>query len=650
MTLPSSGTISINDLKTEFNDTTPSSMNEFYRGGTLVPNIPANNSIPTAGTIALNDFYGATAQGITFNLGSDETDASLSTYYYRSSAVSYVPTGGATISITGGAYRYYNGTTWSAFTTSTGTFLSTYTQVEVRLASSSSYGTTTTATLTIGGVSDSFSVTTQAADTIPNTFELGDPVTGQALSSYAYSNIITVSGLSAGVSVSASVSGSGTEMSINSAAYTSTTTNVANNDTIRIRVLSSSNYSTQTSGTLNINGITDTFYVTTQEVDTTPDPFNLGTNVTNATVDTNYYSNIITVAGLSSGYSTSVTISGTGASYSKNGGAYTTSLGTVINNDTIRVKILSSSNYSTTYTATLNIGGVTDSWSVTTEAADTIPDSFSFSDVGSNAYRNTVYTSNTITVSGLSSGISTSVTVSGGTYSKNGGGYTSSSGTAVNGDTFTVRLTTSSSYSTTSNCTLSIGGVSDTYSVTTLPQLTSSSTFPGSKNIHSYTVGSYNSEVDSGTATSSISISVSANSTSVSMSVSASGSASGGSINVAGTPYAYSASASGAIASYYLTINPSSITLNTSGAGEDECTPTGTDLSYPNQTVTVPSSDSGSFSIEAPALSWALGTSAYTYGARTYTLSLTVTDIEGSSVTALSSFSTQVSVQSSIEF
>lgn len=37
--------------------TRPSSMSDLYRGGSFVPNITANNSIPTSGTISLSQFY-----------------------------------------------------------------------------------------------------------------------------------------------------------------------------------------------------------------------------------------------------------------------------------------------------------------------------------------------------------------------------------------------------------------------------------------------------------------------------------------------------------------------------------------------------------------------------------------------------------------
>jgi len=61
--LQSSGAISLGDLKTEFGDTGSSSLSEFYRGGSLVPNTGTNAAVPTSGEIQLSDFYGAEAAG-----------------------------------------------------------------------------------------------------------------------------------------------------------------------------------------------------------------------------------------------------------------------------------------------------------------------------------------------------------------------------------------------------------------------------------------------------------------------------------------------------------------------------------------------------------------------------------------------------------
>ena len=59
MALQSSGAISIGNLATEFGDSTPNAMSEFYRGGSLVGT--NNTNVPASGAIALSDFYDATA-------------------------------------------------------------------------------------------------------------------------------------------------------------------------------------------------------------------------------------------------------------------------------------------------------------------------------------------------------------------------------------------------------------------------------------------------------------------------------------------------------------------------------------------------------------------------------------------------------------
>lgn len=60
MPLPASGTISLNDLQTEFGGSNPIAITEYYRGGGLVPDIAANSSVPTSGQISLSNFYNAT--------------------------------------------------------------------------------------------------------------------------------------------------------------------------------------------------------------------------------------------------------------------------------------------------------------------------------------------------------------------------------------------------------------------------------------------------------------------------------------------------------------------------------------------------------------------------------------------------------------
>lgn len=100
--------------------------------------------------------------------------------------------------------------------------------------------------------------------------------------------------------------------------------------------------------------------------DTTPDQFTF-TDVSSADCETQYTSNTITVAGIAG--TADVTISGGDFSYSKNGGAYTsTTPTTCVNGDTFRVRHTASASNSTAVNTVLTIGGVSDTYTTTTNA------------------------------------------------------------------------------------------------------------------------------------------------------------------------------------------------------------------------------------------------------------------------------------------
>lgn len=102
---------------------------------------------------------------------------------------------------------------------------------------------------------------------------------------------------------------------------------------------------------------------------------------------------------------------------------------------------------------------------VVTPPSDTTPDAFTFNDVA-NATPSAAQTSNTITVSGINA--PATMTVVGGVYYKNGGAASAVSTTVVAGDTVSVGHTASSSNGTAVNTVLTIGGVSDTFTSTTV--------------------------------------------------------------------------------------------------------------------------------------------------------------------------------------
>jgi hypothetical protein len=100
---------------------------------------------------------------------------------------------------------------------------------------------------------------------------------------------------------------------------------------------------------------------------------------------------------------------------------------------------------------------------------DTVPDPFVFNDQV-DVELATVVTSNAAAVTGIDAPTSVEITSCTGAaceYSVNGGGWVSGPGLVAQGDLVQVRQTSSSSYATTTDLTLSIGGVHDTFSATT---------------------------------------------------------------------------------------------------------------------------------------------------------------------------------------
>lgn len=96
---------------------------------------------------------------------------------------------------------------------------------------------------------------------------------------------------------------------------------------------------------------------------------------------------------------------------------------------------------------------------------DPNPNPFTFTDI-TGAEPSTLYTSNSVTITGINIPAPISVTA-GKEYSIDGGAWVTASGTITNGQTVRVRQTTSSLYNTANNATLTVGSVSDTYTVTT---------------------------------------------------------------------------------------------------------------------------------------------------------------------------------------
>ena len=100
---------------------------------------------------------------------------------------------------------------------------------------------------------------------------------------------------------------------------------------------------------------------------------------------------------------------------------------------------------------------------------DLTPNSFSFAEI-TDVELSTVIESDPVTISGIDESVSVSIT--GGEFSINGGAFMSGSGSIDNGQTIAVRITSSDNYATSVNTTVTVGGVSGTFTVTTVEDTT----------------------------------------------------------------------------------------------------------------------------------------------------------------------------------
>ncbi len=360
------------------------------------------------------------------------------------------------VSVSGGLYSINGG----AFTSAPGTVVSGSSLRVQQLASSSLY-TSTSARLNLGtpNAQYTFKVSTRKADTLPNAFTFA-PRSEASFGSVQTSDPVTITGLEAAAAIT--VTGGG--YSIDGGEFTNAAGTVANNAQVRARGMAGSGANQTTTVTVKIGGISGAFKIMTAAgggADTTPNAFSFAPT-TDAAIGSTQTSAAITVSGINA--STPVSI--VGGSYSINGQAFATAAGSVRNGDSVRIRQTASSSFSTRTTAVLTIGGVAGNWDLTTVALDSSPDPIQFQSFRNLAPGKPVI-SNTVTVSGINSTVPISVT--GGSYSIDGGAWTSASGTVSNGAQVRVQLLTSSTFSSTTEAALTISGVRTVFRVANLP-------------------------------------------------------------------------------------------------------------------------------------------------------------------------------------
>lgn len=262
-----------------------------------------------------------------------------------------------------------------------------------------------------------------------------------------------------GINVPISVSIADGEFRINGGAWRTSPLSVSVGSTIEVRMTSAATPATVKTATLTYGSLSATFTTTTLAIDTTPDPFSF-VDQSGVIPNTLITSAPVTITGINSPSPITVV----GGEYSVNGGTFTSSPGNVVNGNSVRVRHTSSTSYSTAVNTILTVGGVSDTFTSTTVSEALTPNPFTFAALVDQALQ-AVVESELKTITGLT-GMS-SVAITGGAMSINGGQWTASVASVGNGDTIRLRHVTANAYNTRRRTTILIGSLSVNFDSTT---------------------------------------------------------------------------------------------------------------------------------------------------------------------------------------
>lgn len=269
------------------------------------------------------------------------------------------------ISVTGGSYSIG---CVEPYVTTAGT-VSSGDLVCVRHTSSANLATAVSTTLTIGGVSDTFTSTTrtQPADTTPNPFSFTEQF-DVPTSTTRTSDIVSINGIDSPASISVtngsySIGCTGT--------YITTPSTINPDRVVCVRHTSAAIPNTRVATVLTVGGVSGTFASTTAAAggtDTTPDPFAIPT-LSGLNTNSLRTSPIVYIRGINA----PAPISVSGGEYSINcDGNFTSTAATITNFDGVCVRRVTASTPRTAVSVTLTIGGVTATWYAIT-AGDSSP-------------------------------------------------------------------------------------------------------------------------------------------------------------------------------------------------------------------------------------------------------------------------------------
>ena len=395
----------------------------------------------------------------------DVSDAHLNTTYTSNEVtVDGLYGGSGTLSVSGLTYSIDGADYVSSSST-----VSNGQKLKLQLVSSSDYATQTSGTVTIGSVGLTFTTTTKSdpivIDSIPNTFSFNVMRNQTKNTQITSDSNITVTGINS----AATISVSNGEYDVNGTNNWSASAGTVTNDSvIRLRHTLPDSFSSSQTTTLTIGGVSGNFSSFSNPTDDRPDAGISFAKQNDINVTTEVVSSSITITGIN----TEIPVTISEGSFDINASNSYVTTGTISNNATLRVKATSPSNYSTEKIVELKVGKMILPFKILTMAdpfiSDTTPNTFKLKVMGNQETSTDVISDTNITVSGINT--ITSISVTNGLFDVNASSNWQSDGNVTTGDVLRIKQTTSSSYKTEKESTITIGDISSTFKTITKAQ------------------------------------------------------------------------------------------------------------------------------------------------------------------------------------
>lgn len=385
--------------------------------------------------------------------------------------------GNIPVSVAGGGYRICADGTCST-NPGYGTASATITNgayLQLRTTSAATVNTDVSLVVTVGGGASTWTVTTTESDADPDPFSFSNQVAAGA--TVVLSNTVRVVGIVGAAPVS--VSGAGAYRlcpdlaCAGSPAFTTTSASLTEGTYVQLSVTSGASVGSQVSTTIYVGGYSTVWTVTTSGAN--PFTFTDRTGVMPSSV---VESERVQITGIAA--PVAVTITGGGAfRVCSDAGcaaapAYGTAASTINNGQYLQLQLAASAAFSTAVNSTVSLGGVTDTWSVTSAAQDLTPDSFAFTPASEIA-PGTVKTSAVVEIKGITGAVP--VSISGGSSAKfrvcptsdcSGVAFQTAPSTVVDRQYLVLQQTSSATNGVTATVTASVGMFNTDWAVTTV--------------------------------------------------------------------------------------------------------------------------------------------------------------------------------------